>query len=104
MRFENPPVVEISEPVCLPSGETFAGRLKYFDYGVVSLELELQFESDWEELIRLSSRWIEAPDLERSAIRVVRKRMADLGGTCEWESSPDQGTKVTFRMRLNQPV
>jgi len=78
LRFENSPVVEISKPVRLSTSETFAGRLKYFDYGVVSLGLELQFECDWEELIRLSSRWIEAPDLERSAIQVVRKRMADL--------------------------
>ena len=78
LRFENSPVVENSKPVRLSTSETFAGRLKYFDYGVVSLGLELQFECDWEELIRLSSRWIEAPDLERSAIQVVRKRMADL--------------------------
>ena len=78
VRFENPPIVESSEPVCLSTGETFAGRLKYFDYGVVSLELELQFESDWDELIRLSNRWIEAPDLEKCAMQIVRKRMADL--------------------------
>jgi hypothetical protein len=78
VRFENPPVVENSEPVCLSTGEAFTGRLQYFDYGVVSLELELQFEADWEELIQLASRWIEAPDLERCAMQVVRKRMADL--------------------------
>ncbi len=78
VRFENPPVVESSEPVCLSTGETFTGRLQYFDYGVVALELELQFESDWEGLIRLANRWIEAPDLERSAMQVVRKRMTDL--------------------------
>jgi len=78
VRFENPPVVENSEPVCLSTGEVFAGRLQYFDYGVVSLELELHFEFDWEELIQLASRWIEAPDLEKCAMQVVRKRMADL--------------------------
>jgi len=42
VRFENSPVVEISKPVRLSTSETFAGRLKYFDYGVVSLGLELQ--------------------------------------------------------------
>ena len=65
--------------------------MKYFDYGVVSLGLELQFECDWEELIRLSSRWIEAPDLERSAIQVVRKRMADmLGHVGAWAPKAEQ--------------
>jgi len=78
VRFENPPVVEPSEPVRLSTGEVFAGTLKYFDYGVVSLELELQIDSDWDELIKLSSRWVEAQDLERSAMEIVRKRIAEL--------------------------
>ena len=78
VRFENPPVVEASEPVRLPGGEQFEGRLKYFDYGVVSLELELPFEAEWDELIRLSNRWIDAPDLERAALEIVRKRTVSL--------------------------
>jgi hypothetical protein len=101
VRFENPPVVEISEPVCLPSGETFAGRLKYFDYGVVSLDLELQFDSDWEELIRLASRWIEAPDLERSATQVVRKRMADLNRAVR-RAYPEWLDEVYYAVHLRE--
>src|SRR5579864_3138901 len=51
VRFERPPVVEPCESLSLSTGELFEGRLKYFDYGVVSLELELSFEAGWQELV-----------------------------------------------------
>lgn len=101
VRFENPPVVEISEPVCLSTGETFSGRLKYFDYGVVSLELEMQFDSDWDELIRLSNRWIEAPDLERCAMQVVRKRMDDLNRSVR-RAYPEWLDEVYYAVHLRE--
>jgi hypothetical protein len=56
VRFERPPVVEYCGPISIGTGEQFPSRIKYFDYGVVSVELELAFEADWEELVRLSSR------------------------------------------------
>src|SRR5271170_5420903 len=65
VRFERPPAVEFPEPVITPTGERFEAQIKYFDYGVVSVELKLQFEADWDELIRLSNRWILAPETER---------------------------------------
>jgi len=30
----------------------------------------------------------------------MQKRMTDLGGTCEWDSAPGCGTRVTFRMKI----
>ena len=78
VRFERPPVVEAAEPICLANGESFEARLKYFDYGVVSLELERSFEADWEELIRLTNRWIEQPEIEQKALQIVRKRVESL--------------------------
>jgi len=101
VRFENPPVVETSEPVRLSTGETFAGRFQYFDYGVVSLELELQFECDWEELIRLSSRWIDAPDLERCAMQVARKRMAGLNRAVR-RAYPEWLDEVYYAVHLRE--
>src|ERR1700723_544521 len=47
VRFERPPVVDHPDPVCLSTGERFRSRIKYFDYGVISVELELSFEADW---------------------------------------------------------
>jgi hypothetical protein len=78
VRFERPPVVEASEAVCLSTGECFEGRLKYFDYGVVSLELELRFQAGWDELVNLSNRWIEAPEIEQKATQIVHKRLGSL--------------------------
>ncbi len=34
VRFARPPVVEYLEPVAIASGQQFATRIKYFDYGV----------------------------------------------------------------------
>lgn len=53
VRFERPPVVEYPDAVCLSTGERFQCRIKYFDYGVTSVELELSFEADWSDLVRL---------------------------------------------------
>jgi hypothetical protein len=78
VRFERPPVVESAGIVTLSTGERLEGRLKYFDYGVVSLELELMFEAGWEELIRLTNRWIEQPEIEQKALQIARKRVDGL--------------------------
>ena len=78
VRFERPPMTEASEPIRLATGETASARLRYFDYGVVSLEIELPFETDWPGLIALSNRWIEAGEVEQRAMKRVRDRIAGL--------------------------
>jgi hypothetical protein len=72
VRFERPPVVGYLDPVFLSTGEQFQCRIKYFDYGVISVELELSFETDWNELVRLSNRWIAAPEIEKCTGELVR--------------------------------
>ncbi len=74
VRFEKPPVVERLEPVTL-RGETLAPQLKYYDYGVISVLLELSFAADWNELIRLAARWVPSPELERQAQQIIRARL-----------------------------
>jgi hypothetical protein len=79
LRFERPPIVEQSDPFRLETGETIARRIKYYDYGVISIELELPFESGWDSLVRESIRWIGSPELESQAdelLRIVLKRSA----------------------------
>lgn len=73
VRFERPPVVEPCESMQLATGEQAEALLRYFDYGVASLQIELQFAGDWDELIALSNRWIEAGEVEQRASRTVRK-------------------------------
>src|SRR6266849_3591658 len=99
VRFEHPPVVEPCENICLAGGECFEGRLKYFEYGVVSLELELPFEADWDELIRLSNRWIEAPELEQKALQVVRTRLSSLTGAVR-KAYPEWLDEVYYTMHI----
>jgi hypothetical protein len=75
VRFERPPVVVYPDPVSIASGERFQSRIKFFDYGVVSVELELNFESGWSDLVRLSSRWIAAPEIEKCTGELLRAQI-----------------------------
>jgi hypothetical protein len=75
VRFERPPVVESLAPVTATTGEQFQCRIKYFDYGVVSVELERPFETEWPELVRLSSRWIAAAEIESMTAEVTKGRI-----------------------------
>ena len=75
VRFERPPVVQRLDPIALENGGRLQGELNYYEYGVVSIKLELPFEVDWPQLVDLSSRWIAAPELEAQAVRTVRDCM-----------------------------
>src|SRR5207253_3662598 len=67
LRFERPPGVEPAGLMVLETGESVEVRTKYYDYGVVSIELELPFEGDWESLVLESYRWINAAELDNRA-------------------------------------
>ena len=46
------PVEETLEPLTLESGERLAGEIKYYDYGVVSLESRTPFSGSWDTLVQ----------------------------------------------------
>ena len=71
VKFAQAPLVHMPEPVQLPSGEVWACTVKVYDYGVVSIALELSFESDWPGLVKFASKWIGSADLERTAAEVA---------------------------------
>src|SRR5664279_4948727 len=75
VRFENPPVVERLDPILLRSGERIRPKIKYYDYGVVSVLMEFPFEGDWESLSTLAARWVPSAELEQQAEKVVRSRL-----------------------------
>ena len=75
VRYQRTPVEETLEPLVLESGERLAGEIKYYDYGVVSLEFELPFSGDWDTLIQLSCRWTSDTNFEKLASRVARQRL-----------------------------
>jgi hypothetical protein len=71
VRFERPPVVQQIEPITLESGSRLQAELNYYEYGVVSIKLELPFQADWPQLTDLSSRSTAEP--EAQAARTVRR-------------------------------
>src|SRR5437879_7536351 len=73
VRFENPPLEQSVEAPPLESGERLQARIKYFDYGVMAVELELPLEAAWEDLIERSGGWIGSPEIEKLAGVLARK-------------------------------
>jgi hypothetical protein len=67
VRFEQPPVLEATA-----SPDT---TLRYFDYGVVSLQIESHFECEWSELVALSHRWIEVGEVESRGLEIARRHV-----------------------------
>jgi hypothetical protein len=79
LRFERPPIVESAEPMVLATGERIGVTTKYYDYGVVSFELELPFDCDWDSLVLQSSRWVGAAELENRASELLPIALKRLG-------------------------
>jgi hypothetical protein len=73
VRFEQPPLEHSASAPVLPSGERLEARVRYFDYGVIAVALELPFVTPWANLLERSSRWISTPDIERLAGALARE-------------------------------
>ena len=67
LRFERPPSIEPAGLMALDTGENVEVTTKYYDYGVVSIEMELPFEGDWDSLVSQSNRWSNVAELENRA-------------------------------------
>jgi hypothetical protein len=79
VRYQRPPVVEPLEALVLESGEHLQGEIKYYDYGVVSVVYELNFDDGWSKLIRLASRWVWEVDFAAQATAIVRSCLERAG-------------------------
>jgi hypothetical protein len=71
--FERPPVVEEGQ---FPGEAQARVRVKYYDYGVLSVLFEFPFAGEWTDLITLSSRWISGTDLPSRAEEVAKEKIA----------------------------
>ncbi len=69
-------MLESLAPIEVKGGGSFAARLAYYDYGVLTVQLELPFEGSWQEVIALSARWMNAPELEHHAAEALRQALA----------------------------
>jgi hypothetical protein len=54
----------------------FRARVKFFDYGVISLALTRAFAGSWQELVAISQQYIENEALERRAEDAARQLLA----------------------------
>jgi hypothetical protein len=81
VRFEEPPVEESVEPVALASGERLNIRLKYYQYGVASVSLELGFECGWPALVNLANRWVGSAELEQQAESILQRHLERVSAT-----------------------
>lgn len=75
VRFENPPIAEPSEPLTLRSGETVVCSIKYYEYAIVEVQLEVPFEGSWDTLMAQTARWMDAPDIEPESRAVVTRHL-----------------------------
>jgi len=75
VQFAQPPVVEPLRGPALSFAAGFAGRLSYYDYGVVSLKLDLPFRGSWQEAIELAAHWMNSPELDKQATDAVRSHV-----------------------------
>jgi hypothetical protein len=78
-KYAVPPLLVDGDLVGLPEIDGFRARLKFFDYGVLSLALTQRFSGEWAELIALGQKYIENEELERraqAACRTVVQRCA----------------------------
>src|ERR1700691_903673 len=75
VRFERAPVVEPVEALILESGERLDVKIKYYDYGVLSVVFELPFSGDWDTLVRLASRWVWDTDFTSFAQKIVKQKI-----------------------------
>ncbi len=73
VRFERPPVVEPCGRVEVEGGGLWEAWIKYYEFGVVSIELERPFACGWTELVAFASRWIADATLEKCAFGVAEK-------------------------------
>jgi hypothetical protein len=80
LRYQTPPLVADGETLGFSAIDGFRPRLKFFDYGVISLALTRSFSGSWAELVDSSSRYIENGSLEahsEAAVRRVVERCQD---------------------------
>ncbi len=74
-RFEPLPLTAPLEDLELAGDARFRARIRYFDYGVVSIRLDLSFIGQWQDLIALSARWTSSPDAESAARRCLLRHL-----------------------------
>ena len=82
VRYLQPPVVVDGADLACAELDQFRVRVKFYDYGVISLMLTRPFDGAWSDLLDLSQSLIENESLEQRALdaceRVVKEMASAL--------------------------
>jgi hypothetical protein len=81
--FASPPVVYEPSAGGAIEGTTVRCVVKLYDYGVITVALELPFDCGWDELVTLSNRWIGSQEIERESERIARAQLARVASSLE---------------------
>jgi hypothetical protein len=72
LQYTTPPVVVDGQSIDLHDVDGFRLRVKFFDYGILSLALSRPFAGEWPELIGLGQIYLENETLEQRAETITR--------------------------------
>ncbi len=78
VRFEQAPVMEPGEVVNVREGVKAACPVKYYAFGVIVIQVEVPFETDWKSLVEQSAKWMDEPDVEPLMRDLVRQRVDEI--------------------------
>ena len=79
VQYQVPPLVIEGDTVGIGTIQGFSARLKFFDYGVVSLALSRPFSGEWGDVVRYGQKYIENAALETGAEEAVRQIVTRCG-------------------------
>jgi hypothetical protein len=77
-QTQNVPIQEAFAPIKLPTGETLEATIKYYWFGVASVELATTFQTEFDSFSTKSSRWMNAPEVETAAEELLRARLQQI--------------------------
>ncbi|PSH03020.1 MAG: hypothetical protein CXZ00_14355 [Acidobacteria bacterium] len=77
VRFQRAPVEDQFDVTGISGFPPMTGKIKYFDYGVVSLVFEAPFQGGWEDMVESASRWLASTEFELYAEKVARRKVAE---------------------------
>lgn len=79
IRYVQPPVLLDAAALGLSGVEGFRLRVKFYDYGVISLRLSRPFSGPWNDLVRLAQEFTESEPLEARAAEICGQVRAAVG-------------------------
>ncbi|MGD0427636.1 MAG: hypothetical protein ABSC10_13025 [Candidatus Acidiferrales bacterium] len=78
-QVQQAPIVESLGSITLLTNEKLDARIKYYWFGVAAVELTAVFECDFDSLCTRSFRWMNAPEVEEAAEKLLREQLARFG-------------------------